>query len=372
MTTLRSSCGPPAAVFTRSAPGAPSGSAAADAVRRARRGRDSAASGARRWPRSAAARVAILGIPSDCGAGLVRGAAFGPQAVRAALLAPGARFPERAARRGDRRRGRRVRRAAPPARRHAERRAAPPHARWRSTARRRPKSIWPVAPLSIAERVVDRLLRAQPRAAHLHARRRSLRGLAGGGGDRACTRRRAAGRSFTPTRTPICCPSGWACGICFATWAYHANELLGRGGRLVQVGVRRRPDRRSTGSATLGVRQFWADEVRARGARVIDEVIAHLRALGVQTRLPVERHRRDRRRGGPVDRRARAGRPDARLRARAHRARRRRRFRCWAPTWSRSRRRSAAPTTRGGRATSPPGICCDSLAVLADAPDLMP
>ena len=32
------------------------------------------------------ARVAVLGIPSDCGAGLVRGAAFGPEAVRAAVL----------------------------------------------------------------------------------------------------------------------------------------------------------------------------------------------------------------------------------------------------------------------------------------------
>ena len=33
------------------------------------------------------ARVAIIGIPSDTGAGLVRGAAFGPEGVRRALLA---------------------------------------------------------------------------------------------------------------------------------------------------------------------------------------------------------------------------------------------------------------------------------------------
>src|SRR5882672_5184352 len=36
--------------------------------------------------RVAGARVAILGIPSDCGAGLVRGAAYGPQGVREAAL----------------------------------------------------------------------------------------------------------------------------------------------------------------------------------------------------------------------------------------------------------------------------------------------
>src|SRR5262245_3539475 len=36
--------------------------------------------------RVAQARVAILGIPSDCGAGLVRGAAYGPRGVREAAL----------------------------------------------------------------------------------------------------------------------------------------------------------------------------------------------------------------------------------------------------------------------------------------------
>ena len=34
--------------------------------------------------------------------------------------------------------------------------------------------------------------------------------------------------------------------------------------------------------STLGVRQIWADEVRARGEAIIDDVIAHLRALGVR------------------------------------------------------------------------------------------
>jgi agmatinase len=33
--------------------------------------------------------------------------------------------------------------------------------------------------------------------------------------------------------------------------------------------------------ATLGVRQFWGDECRARPAAVLDELIAHLRAAGV-------------------------------------------------------------------------------------------
>jgi agmatinase len=69
---------------------------------------------------------------------------------------------------------------------------------------------------------------------------------------------------------------------CFATWAYHANELLGRGGRLIQIGVRASGRPKQHWESTLGVRQIWADEVRARGDAVIDEVIAHLRSLGIR------------------------------------------------------------------------------------------
>jgi agmatinase len=70
--------------------------------------------------------------------------------------------------------------------------------------------------------------------------------------------------------------------ICFATWAYHANELLGRGGRLVQVGVRASGKPKSHWEQTLGVRQLWADEIHARGEGVIDDVLAHLRAIGAR------------------------------------------------------------------------------------------
>jgi arginase family enzyme len=70
--------------------------------------------------------------------------------------------------------------------------------------------------------------------------------------------------------------------ICFATWAYHANELVGRGGRLVQIGVRASGRPQQHWESTLGVRQFWASEVEARGDAVIDDVIVHLSKLGVE------------------------------------------------------------------------------------------
>ncbi|HEY4188745.1 MAG TPA: arginase family protein, partial [Polyangia bacterium] len=54
-----------------------------------------------RWREALAAvanaRVAIVAVPSDTGAGLVRGAAFGPAALRTALLELMPDFPARAA-----------------------------------------------------------------------------------------------------------------------------------------------------------------------------------------------------------------------------------------------------------------------------------
>ena len=43
---------------------------------------------------------------------------------------------------------------------------------------------------------------------------------------------------------------------CFATWSYHANELLGRDGRLVQVGIRASGHDRGHWEGGLGVRQL--------------------------------------------------------------------------------------------------------------------
>jgi agmatinase len=48
------------------------------------------------------------------------------------------------------------------------------------------------------------------------------------------------------------------------------------------VGIRASSRPRAHWEETLGVRQFWADEVRARGEAVIDDVLAHLRSIGVR------------------------------------------------------------------------------------------
>jgi agmatinase len=224
------------------------------------------------------ARVAILGIPSDCGAGLMRGAAYGPQGVREALLRLQPTFRDVAAREGivdvgdvfviphllhDEMLSDGQRRAAAAALYGAS--AAPE---------------LPVSPLSIAEHVVDRLLTLNP----------DLRVFVLGGDHSVAwpvvaalaRHAREPWAIVHPDAHTDLLPERLGVRYCFATWAYHANELLGRGGRLVQVGVRASGRDRAHWEGTLGVRQFWADDVRARGTAVIDDVLAHLRAIGVR------------------------------------------------------------------------------------------
>ena len=227
------------------------------------------------------ARVAVLGIPSDCGAGLVRGAAFGPEAVRAALLRACPDFPQRAARAGvvdvgdlfvvpqlltddmlseDQRRRTRAALYGPAAASNAD---------------------LPVAPLTAAERVVDRLLAQAPGLKIFML-----------GGDHsvawpvvAALARHASepwAIVHADAHTDLL-PERLGIRICFATWAYHANELLGRGGRLVQIGVRASSRPKEHWESTLGVKQIWADEVRAKGETVIDDIIAHLQRIGVRS-----------------------------------------------------------------------------------------
>jgi agmatinase len=225
------------------------------------------------------AKVAVLGIPSDCGAGLIRGAAFGPEGVRRAVLALRPDFAQAAARAGiidvgdvfavpqlladdmlnDEQRRRTRAALYGPASADAD---------------------LPVAPLSIAERVADTLLGANPRLRIF---------MLGGDHSVAWPLVAAIARHakepwaivHADAHTDLL-PERLGVRVCFATWAYHANELLGRGGRLVQIGVRASSRPKEHWESTLGVKQIWAEDVHARGEAIIDDVIAHLRALGVR------------------------------------------------------------------------------------------
>ena len=243
-------------------------------------GVDSEAAVRARWSAAIArlpeARGVILGIPSDVGAGFRRGANLGPQVIRETLLELVPDWPARLEAAGivdigdvfvvpqllhDDMLG--------PAQVAATRAALyPQHG----------GAGLPVSPLSIAERALDLVLAQNPRIAPF---------VIGGDHSNAWPVVAALARARTD-RWAIVQPDAHTdllehrLGVkyCFATWSFHANDLLGRDGRMVQVGTRASGKDRAHWESTLGVRQFWAEECNAHPAETLDAVIAHLRAVG--------------------------------------------------------------------------------------------
>ncbi len=224
------------------------------------------------------ARALLLGIPSDVGAGFLRGANMGPQSIRERLLDEDPAFFARAAKAGmvdvgdvfvvpqllhddmlsD---------AQKLATRAAICPGGPPGERDRL----------PVSPLSMAERACELLLRLAPGAKLLAL-----------GGDHSCalpvvralaSARPGLGMVQIDAHTDLL-EERLGVRYCYGTWSFHANDLLGRGGRLVQVGVRASRHPRPYWEALLGVRQVWAEEVRADPARALEAVLAAVRASG--------------------------------------------------------------------------------------------
>ncbi|WP_242338403.1 arginase family protein [Anaeromyxobacter sp. SG66] len=230
--------------------------------------------------RAAGARAMLLGIPSDSGGGVQRGANLGPGAIRAQLLEDDSRWAERAREAGlvdlgdvfvvpqlleDA--------MLSEAQREASARALYPDL---ADAERR---TWPVSPLSIAERALGLVLAANPRARVFAL-----------GGDHStawpvvkalAAARPGLGIVQIDAHTDLLAER-LGVRYCFATWSFHANELLGRRGRLVQVGTRASGRDRKHWESTLGVRQFWAAEVRRDPAAALDAILAHVRASGVR------------------------------------------------------------------------------------------
>lgn len=243
-------------------------------------GVDSEAAVRERW-RTAIARLPeargfILGVPSDVGAGFRRGANLGPQVIRETLLALVPDWPARLEAAGVVDLGDVF---VVPQLLHDDMLAERQLAATRAALYPAHADLGlPVSPLSIAERALDLAFAINPRLAPF---------VIGGDHSNAWPVVAALARARRD-RWAIVQPDAHTdllehrLGVtyCFATWSFHANELLGRDGRLVQVGTRASGRPREHWESTLGVRQFWADECRARPAETLDEVVAHLRRVG--------------------------------------------------------------------------------------------
>jgi agmatinase len=231
----------------------------------------------------ATAKVVMLGVPSDVGAGFRRGANLGPQAIREALLDTDPSWTEHCRERSildvgdvfvvpqllddDMLSGEQLTRS-----RNALYPDVDPADR----------GSLPVSPLSIAERALTLILRQAPNVKPFIL-----------GGDHSCAwpavkALHDAGRRFClvqPDAHTDLLAERLGVRMCFATWTFHANELLGRNQRVIQVGIRASQRPKEHWEQTLGVRQFWADEIRARPAEALDLVMAAIRSTGLPVYL---------------------------------------------------------------------------------------
>lgn len=233
--------------------------------------------------RVARAKVVLIGVPSDVGAGFLRGANLGPQALRSALLAGDPDAYRRLDERGvvdvgdvfvvpqllhdD---------MLSDAQKAATRRAIYPDV---------PASLaerLPVSPLSILERALDRIFAVNPGVVPVVL-----------GGDHSCA------WPVTASLARARGPAGWGIvqidahtdlleerlGVryCFATWSYHASRVLESPDRMVQVGIRATRKPRAHWEEAVGVRQFWAEACNADPDGALDAIVEHLAARGVES-----------------------------------------------------------------------------------------
>jgi len=230
--------------------------------------------------RLATARAFVLGVPSDVGAGFRRGANLGPAAIRAHLLDDDPGRPARA-------------RAAGvvdlgdvfvvPQLLHdemlsAEQLAASRRALYPGLTAQQAATL-PASPLSIAERALELALSVNPRAKVFAL-----------GGDHSCAwpvvkalapRVPGLGIVQIDAHTDLL-EERLGVRYCFGTWSFHANDLVGRAGRMVQVGIRATRRDRQHWESTLGVRQFWAEEVNRDPEAAVAAIVAHVKASGVK------------------------------------------------------------------------------------------
>jgi arginase family enzyme len=257
------------------------GRAEQEALQRKLYGAETAEAVQQAWLRSLekirTARGVLLAVPSDVGAGFQRGANLGPQAIRVELLKQYPDWPQRMEKLGLIDVGDVF---VVPQLQHdamlseqqlaAARRAIYPSLPLSESMR------MPVSPLSICERAWELMFRLNPK----------LKPFAfGGDHSTALPLMFAMGRSRSQNwgivqsdaHTDLL-EERLGVKYCFATWSWHANQVVGRKQRLVQVGTRASGKPREHWEKTCEVRQFWANEVRAHPQAALDAVVAHVKS----------------------------------------------------------------------------------------------
>jgi len=223
--------------------------------------------------RIATARGVLLGVPSDVGAGFRRGANLGPQAIRTRMLHDGVDLSSLGVVDiGDV--------FVVPQLLNDDMLSAEQVAASRRVLYPGVDAALPVSPLSIERRALELALQLNPR----------LKIFVLGGDHSTALPAVQALSKVAPAPWGIVQSDAHTdlletrLGIkeCFATWSWHANELLGRNGRLTQVGIRASGRDRAHWETTTQVRQFWAKDILPNSSEALEAVLAHVKSTGVK------------------------------------------------------------------------------------------
>ena len=211
----------------------------------------------------------VIGVPSDNGGGIQRGANWGPLAIRQELLNERKSFTDL----GDIR--------------------VIPHLLHdkylnQDTIKACQKALYgkvnklPVSPLSMAEKCLHEIYKKHPGAR-----------IFGLGGDHSvsyplvktwlASRKKLSQAALLhfDAHTDLL-DRRLGIDLCFGTWTYQILDLLASRDHLLQIGIRSSGKDKKYWKSQLGVEQIWAEEVKERGiAKIADQIVSHYHSLGI-------------------------------------------------------------------------------------------
>jgi agmatinase len=220
-----------------------------------------------------ASNAVILGIASDCGGGILRGANWGPLFVRSTLLT---QYPDlNAFDMGDVR--------VIPHLLHDKYLNEATISNCRKALYQDTNSILPVSPLTITEDVLHDFYAEFPK-----------KGIFGIGGDHSVsyplTKAYLQAKKKQGIRAAIIhfdahtdlLVERLGIDLCFGSWCTHILDDLHDNSHLIQIGIRSSGKPKSHWENTFGVKQHWAKEVREQGAKtIVDKILAQLKAENI-------------------------------------------------------------------------------------------
>lgn len=217
------------------------------------------------------AEVILLGIPSDTGASIVRGANLGPLGIRESFLKHYGAYPKNLLDIGDV--------AVVPQLLHDSMLNKEQVASVAKELYPGCSELLPVSPLSIAEAVIGIVLELNPKARVVCL-----------GGDHSVTwpavsaQKKKWGADLGilhfDAHTDLLA-TRFGVKYTYTTWAYHALQGLAPQA-LVQVGIRTTGKPKEYWEQELKVVQVWAQEVAGHEAEVIQNIIGHFETLGLK------------------------------------------------------------------------------------------